>query len=62
VRVYGLRGRDMRKQDIGFDYHRYHRLLSEAVDEPRRLELIEYDRDHMTILNPERLRIIAEEE
>jgi hypothetical protein len=34
-------GRDMRKQDIGFDYHRYHRLLSEAVDETKRLELIE---------------------
>ncbi|WGD48582.1 hypothetical protein QA641_23285 [Bradyrhizobium sp. CB1650] len=31
----------MRKPDIGFDYHRYHRLLSEAVDEDKRLALIE---------------------
>ncbi|OAF05835.1 hypothetical protein AYJ54_02820 [Bradyrhizobium centrolobii] len=31
----------MRKQDIGFDYHRYHRLLTEAVDENKRLALIE---------------------
>ena len=31
----------MRKQDIGFDHHRYRRLLSEAVDETKRLELIE---------------------
>ncbi len=31
----------MRKPDIGFDYHRYHRLLSEAVDENKRLALIE---------------------
>jgi hypothetical protein len=31
----------MRKQDIGFDYHRYHRLLSEADDESKRLALIE---------------------
>ena len=30
----------MRKPDVGFDYHRYHRLLSEAVDEDRRLALI----------------------
>jgi hypothetical protein len=36
-----LRGRDMRKQDIGFDYHRYHRLLLEADDESKRLALIE---------------------
>ena len=41
MRAYGLRGRDMRKQDVGFDYHRYHRLLSEAVDDTRRMELIE---------------------
>jgi hypothetical protein len=32
----------MRKQDVvGFDHHRYHRLLTEAVDETRRLALIE---------------------
>jgi hypothetical protein len=30
----------MRKQDIGFDYHRYRQLLAEAVDEEKRLELI----------------------
>lgn len=34
-------GRDMRKQDLGFDYHRYHRLLSEADSEDKRLALIE---------------------
>ena len=31
----------MRKQDVGFDYHRYHRLLTEADDEPKRVALIE---------------------
>ncbi|MGV7216733.1 hypothetical protein [Bradyrhizobium sp. UFLA05-112] len=31
----------MRKLDVGFDYHRYHRLLTEAVDEDRRLALID---------------------
>jgi hypothetical protein len=31
----------MRKQDIGFDYHRYHRLLAEAVDEDSRRALID---------------------
>lgn len=36
-----LRGRNMRKQDLGFDYHRYHRLLSEADDENKRLALID---------------------
>jgi hypothetical protein len=30
----------MRKPDVGFDYHRYHRLLAEAVDEDKRLALI----------------------
>jgi hypothetical protein len=30
----------MRKVDIGFDYHRYRQLLAEAVDENKRLELI----------------------
>jgi hypothetical protein len=31
----------MRKQDVGFDYHRYRQLLAEAVDEDRRLALID---------------------
>lgn len=30
----------MRKPDAGFDFHRYRKLLAEAVDEPRRLALI----------------------
>ena len=30
----------MRKQDVGFDYHRYRQLLADAVDEKKRLELI----------------------
>jgi hypothetical protein len=31
----------MRKQDLGFDYHRYHRLLTEADNEDKRLALID---------------------
>jgi hypothetical protein len=31
----------MRQQDLGFDYHRYRQLLAEAVDEKKRLELID---------------------
>lgn len=31
----------MRKQDLGFDYHRYHRLLTEADDDDKRMALIE---------------------
>jgi hypothetical protein len=31
----------MRKLDVRFDYHRYHRLLTEAVDEDKRLALID---------------------
>jgi hypothetical protein len=31
----------MRKQDAGFDYHRYRQLLSEAVDEQKRLAFID---------------------
>ena len=31
----------MREQDVGFDHHRYHRLLMEAIDETKRLALIE---------------------
>ncbi|MGZ5874189.1 MAG: hypothetical protein ACXWKP_18980 [Bradyrhizobium sp.] len=31
----------MRKQDAGFDYHRYRRLLAEAIDETKRLALID---------------------
>jgi hypothetical protein len=34
-------GRNMRKQDSGYDYHRYRQLLAEADDETKRLELIE---------------------
>jgi hypothetical protein len=30
----------MRHQDTGFDHHRYQQLLSEAVDEDKRLALI----------------------
>ena len=30
----------MRSQDTGFDHHRYQQLLSEAVDEDKRLALI----------------------
>ena len=30
----------MRKQDAGFDFDRYRKLLAEAVDEPKRLALI----------------------
>jgi hypothetical protein len=30
----------MREQDVGFDYHRYRQLLAEAVDEKKRLALI----------------------
>jgi hypothetical protein len=32
---------DSPRQDAGFDYHRYHRLLSEAVDEDSRRALID---------------------
>jgi hypothetical protein len=31
----------MRKQDMGFDFHRYRDLLAEAVDETKRLALID---------------------
>jgi hypothetical protein len=31
----------MRKQNVGFDFHRYRQLLAEAVDEKKRLELID---------------------
>jgi hypothetical protein len=31
----------MSKQDAGYDYHRYRNLLAEAVDDDRRLELID---------------------
>ena len=30
----------MRKNEMGFDYHRYQRLLADAVDEDKRLALI----------------------
>jgi hypothetical protein len=31
----------MSKQEVIYDYHRYKKLLAEAVDETKRLELIE---------------------
>jgi hypothetical protein len=31
----------MRKQNAGFDFHRYRHLLAEAVDEKKRLALID---------------------
>jgi hypothetical protein len=31
----------MRKQDAGFDYRRYRQLLADAVDEEKRLALID---------------------
>jgi hypothetical protein len=31
----------MGKQETGYDYHRYRKLLAEAVDETKRLELID---------------------
>ena len=31
----------MSKQDAGYDYTRYRKLLAEAVDETKRLELID---------------------
>jgi hypothetical protein len=31
----------MSKQEAGYDYHRYLNLLAEAVDDDRRLELID---------------------
>ena len=36
-----MRGREMSKQDEGFDYHRYRNLLAEAVDENKRLAFID---------------------
>jgi hypothetical protein len=30
----------MRKQDVSFDYHRYRQLLADAVDENKRIALI----------------------
>jgi hypothetical protein len=30
----------MRKQDVSFDYHRYRQLLADAVDEDKRMALI----------------------
>jgi hypothetical protein len=34
-------GRVMGKQEISYDYHRYKSMLAAAVDESRRLELID---------------------
>ena len=30
----------MRRQDMGFDYHRYRQLLAEAIDDEKRMALI----------------------
>jgi hypothetical protein len=30
----------MRKQDVAFDYHRYRQLLADAVDDDKRMALI----------------------
>jgi hypothetical protein len=30
----------MRERDVGFDYHRYRQLLADAVDDDKRLALI----------------------
>jgi hypothetical protein len=35
------RGRAMSKMEASYDYHRYRKLLAEAVDETKRLELID---------------------
>jgi len=32
---------DLHKQDLGFDYDRYRQLLADAVDEKKRLALID---------------------
>ena len=37
ARVWGV---PMGKQEAGYDYHRYQKLLAQAVDETKRLELI----------------------
>ena len=34
-------GRAMSEQQVGYDYDRYRKLLAEAVDETKRLELID---------------------
>jgi hypothetical protein len=36
-----MQGRAMGKQDAGYDYDRYRKLLADAVDEPKRLALID---------------------
>jgi hypothetical protein len=41
VVVQCARGRQMRRPDVGFDYDRYRKLLAEAVDEKKRLALID---------------------
>ncbi|WP_369810017.1 hypothetical protein [Bradyrhizobium sediminis] len=40
-RGHALRGRGVAKPDAGYDFHRYRKLLAEAVDEPTRLALID---------------------
>jgi hypothetical protein len=46
----------MRKQDTGYDFHRYRQLLAEAVDETKRLAFIdllieERAREHLQALH-----------
>jgi len=36
-----LGGTSMSKPDVGYDYHRYRKLLAEAADETKRLALID---------------------
>jgi hypothetical protein len=36
-----LRGREMQNRGAAYDYHRYRKLLAEAVDERTRLALID---------------------
>jgi hypothetical protein len=58
-------GREMSRQEEGFDYHRYRNLLAEAVDESKRLAFIdllieERARDRLRIQSTsERLAITA---
>lgn len=50
-----VRGRTMSDQDAGYDHTRYRQLLSEAVDDEKRLELI-----HLMIREKARDRLQAQ--
>ena len=41
TRLHDTWGREMHKQDAGFDFDRYRRLLAEASDDAKRLALID---------------------